>query len=28
MSNLLLRELSLLGHRCPIITADHQDYDR
>ncbi len=28
MSNLLLRELSLAGHRCPIITPDHQDYDR
>ncbi|NKL14726.1 FAD-binding protein [Rhizobium leguminosarum bv. viciae] len=28
MSNLLLRELSLVGHRCPIITADHRDYER
>jgi len=28
MSDLLLRELSLVGHRCPIITADHQDYER
>ncbi|MEK1895259.1 MAG: FAD-binding oxidoreductase [Rhizobium sp.] len=28
MSNLLLKELSLVGHRCPVITADHQDYDR
>lgn len=28
MSNMLLRELSLLGLRCPVITADHQDYER
>ncbi|MGO7425602.1 FAD-binding oxidoreductase, partial [Rhizobium ruizarguesonis] len=24
----MLRELSLVGHRCPIITADHRDYER
>ncbi len=28
MSNLLLRELSLVGHGCPVITADHRDYER
>ncbi|WP_028744772.1 FAD-binding oxidoreductase [Rhizobium mesoamericanum] len=28
MSNLLLRELSLVDHRYPIITADHPDYER
>lgn len=28
MSSLLLRELSSGGHRCPVITVGHQDYDK
>lgn len=28
MSGLLLRELSIAGFRCPVITANHQDYNR